>query len=484
MRSKRNAIIAWLMMLIPLTACQAADDSGLVVQVTPDKDLAKLVGDAGNNAKFVLEPGVYRGYSLEPKDGQQFVGKNGAILNGAMLLTKWTQEQPFWIFEGLPEPLRPHGDCLEDHPACPHREDLFVDNKVFKRVLSVEDLRPGAWYRDGNKALLIEDPRGKRVEVSVVGRAFGGRAADVTLRNLIVEKYASQAQAGAIDARHGTNWEFVDITARWNHGIGLFIGNGTRIERGLFTENGQMGLGGVGDDVVIDGPEISYNNYAGFHYEWESGGFKFVKSRGMIVRNACVHHNNGVGMWNDIDNIDTLFENNKVFDNNRIGILQEISYAATIRNNIVARNASDRDGWMWGSNILVQNSKNVEVYGNLVEVAPTFGNGIGIIHQNRGDGAHGRYVSQNNRIFNNRIIHTGVHGRSGFAVDYEQEWFRANHNNVFDANTYVIPNPKAKYWRTIDHVDTWDAFRKMGMEPGGRIIVRQSRPMALSCSKG
>ena len=51
------------------------------------------------------------------------------------------------------------------------------------------------------------------------------------------------------------------------------------------------------------------------------------------------------------------------------GIKHEISYDAIIRNNIVAGNGGSFDEWLWGSQILVQNSSNVEVYGNFVEVA-------------------------------------------------------------------------------------------------------------------
>ena len=47
------------------------------------------------------------------------------------------------------------------------------------------------------------------------------------------------------------------------------------------------------------------------------------------------------------------------------------------------------DNWLWGSQILIQNSSNVKVYRNLVEIAADFGNGIGVIYQDRREEAHG-----------------------------------------------------------------------------------------------
>ena len=84
--------------------------------------------------------------------------------------------------------------------------------------------------------------------------------------------------------------------------------------------------------------EIAFNNYAGYKADWEAGGTKFWATTGLVVRNSCVHHNAGPGLWTDYDNIDTLYEGNIVFSNANDGIKHEISYDAIIRDNIVAGN--------------------------------------------------------------------------------------------------------------------------------------------------
>ena len=451
------------------------------VVVLPGDSVADIVKDSDEGTVFIFEPGLYRGQSIVPKDNQKFIAKGKAILSGAIVLNEWKRQGKYWVAEGLPRPLRPHGECIEGYETCIHREDLFVDDRPLRRVSALESVGRGSWYYEGGRAFVTDDPRGAKVELSVLPFAFNGKAKGITIENLIVEKYASQAQSGAIHGRYGKKWIVKNVTARWNHGLGLFIGDDMQVLGGAYNNNGQMGMAGKGDNALIDGVQIAYNNYAKFEYDWEAGGFKFDNSRGIVVRNSCVHHNDGVGMWNDIDNVDTLFENNKSFENARVGISQEISYAAVIRNNIVARNGSQRDGWLWGSQILVLNSQNVEVYGNVVEIAPNFGNGITIIHQDRGSGRYGQYDTKNNHIHSNKVIHLGKYGRNGWITDFDYEWFEKEANNRFDRNAYVVPSADIKAWAIHDRWRTWEYAREHGMEANGTLVVERAEPMALSC---
>ena len=80
---------------------------------------------------------------------------------------------------------------------------------------------------------------------------------------------------------------------------------------------------------------------------------------------------------------------------------------------MVAHNGtSEFDVWLWGSQILIQNSANVEVYDNLVEVSDQFGNGIGVIHQDRGEGEQGPWHAVHNWVHHNTIVHLGPAART------------------------------------------------------------------------
>ena len=72
-------------------------------------------------------------------------------------------------------------------------------------------------------------------------------------------------------------------------------------------------------------------------------------------------------------------------------------------------------GWGWGNEIQIQNSQNVEVYGNRVEMTGG-GNGIVMIQQNRGSGTFGTYTTTGNQIHDNIIVDhdgAGLHRRRG-----------------------------------------------------------------------
>ena len=451
------------------------------ITLRPGVNIQEAVDVAPEGGLFILEPGVYRQQSIMPKDGQRFIGKNGAILNGAMLLTSWQKEGRYWIQRDLPAPRRPHGFCRDRTDLCTYREDLFLAGILYHRVATLEDLGPGKWFYLGGAAYLVDDPTGRTVELSVVPFAIGGDAKGIVLKNLVVEKYASAAQRGAIDARDGRDWQVVAVTARWNHGIGIFIGDGISVQGGSYSHNGQMGMGGQGDGALIEDVEISYNNYAGFSSGWEAGGTKFVMSNGLKIRGTCVHHNDGPGLWTDIDNINILIEDNKVYENSGDGIKHEISYDAVIRNNTVARNGSRKDNWLWGSQILIQNSANVEVYRNIVEVDAEFGNGISIIHQNRHTGKYGPLVAANNTVHHNEIIHLGKRGKDGMVADFDGAWFWRDGNNQFTWNNYVIVDPKHVFWAFNNRLLTWSSIRDNGLEQHGTLTIERRQPMELSC---
>src|SRR5262249_44454163 len=158
-----------------------------------------------------------------------------------------------------------------------------------------------------------------------------------------------------------------------NHGTGISLANGSQALSNYVHNNGQKGIGGVGSNLVVFGNEISYNNFAGFDVTWEAGGTKFALTTGLILRSNNVHGNRGPGLWADVDCVKSTIENNTVTNNfGGPGIQYEISTSAKIRYNTVRYNYTPDGGWwMWGAQILVQNSSDVEVYGNTVDVLPS-----------------------------------------------------------------------------------------------------------------
>lgn len=326
-----------------------------------------------------------------------------------------------------------------------------------RRVLSLAEVRPGAWYFDhaAGRVHLADDPAGRRVEVGVVPHAFSGAAADVTIRGLVIEKYAAPAQQAAVQGNATRGWTVEDCEIRLNHGIGLRIGDGMRVLGNHLHHNGQMGLGGTGDGVRVEGNEIAWNNTRGFDPAWEAGGSKFVRTRGLVVRSNVSHHNHGHGLWTDIDNIDTRYEGNRVVDNTRSGIFHEISYRAVIRGNVARRNGGQGAAWVDGAGILVASSRDVEIVENVVEGNR---NGIAAIQSARGSGAHGAYELADLWVHDNTVAmsegYTGVVQNAGSRAVF------TSMNVRFQGNRYTLAGVSRPFaWRDGAHDPSgWRGF--------------------------
>jgi Right handed beta helix region len=474
--------LAALAIVVSTSCVQSAQEEPTVV-LRPGQNLQAFVARSPEGTRFSLEPGVYRRQTIRPKDRQQFIGQDGVVLNGAMQLTSWTREAGFWTSGLLPSPLHSRGECEDGRDLCTLREDLFFNGRLYRRVEFLDDLGPRKWYYENRRAYLADDPTGRSVELGVTPLAFGGDAQDVVLRDLIIEKYASNAQEGAIFIDEARGWLIANVTARWNHGAGLSFGPQTRVQGGSFSHNGQIGIVGSGEGARIQGVEIAFNNFAGYEPGWEAGGTKFWATSGLVVRNSCIHHNGGPGLWTDFDNIGTVYQGNIVFLNAKEGIKHEISYDATIRNNVVAANGRYKDNWLWGSQILIQNSSNAEVFRNLVEIPGNFGNGIGIVHQDRGAGAYGPWHAVRNTVHDNTIVHLGSHGQNGVVTDEDDDSYWSEAGNRFDRNTYVVAERETAYWTSHDENAAWDDLGELGFESNGELTVEQRAATARSCDR-
>lgn len=457
------AAIAWV--ISPAQASPQAPHlpkSPLVV-VWPGDPVHALVQRHPAGTTFLFKSGVHHIQVITPKDGNTFVGEYGAILSGALPLRSFTKEGPYWTVTTNMEPGPPLGRCLSGQAGCRHPEDVFIDHQVLRQVTSLRHLRPGTWffdYRHG-RVYLADNPTGKKVEISARPHAFKGSANHVTIRGLIIEKFASPAQHGAIHAQDGPNgpygeqWLVMDNEIRRNHGSGIRLGNGMKVIRNHIHHNGQLGIGGGEVDIVIENNEIAYNNTQGFSTSWEAGGTKFVRTRNLTVRGNYVHHNNGPGLWTDIDNVDTLYENNRVVRNRGVGIFHEISYAAIIRNNVVEGNGFGFSEWLWGAGILVAASSDVEIYGNTVS---NNANGICAIQQKRGRGSFGRHVVENLHVYNNIIIMKD--GLTGLAQDLGDSSLFTQKNNRFENNIYLLGKNKRYFawWNSEQTEKAWKSF--------------------------
>lgn len=420
------------------------------VIVTPADDLGAMVADAEENTTFVLTAGIHRLRSVEPKNGMRFIGSPGAVMSGAVVLDGFQREGKFWRLDGIDlADAAGGGACIDGYEGCFHTQDLFMDSVMLWQVTDLSDLDSGRWYGDGDSIYVANDPATRRVELSVTELAFIGSADDVTISDLTIEKYATPAQLGTVQAQElddgarGRRWVISNVDVSGSHGAGIRTGDETLVTGAYVHHNGQLGIavsGGTG--VVIEDSEIAFNNIAGFDWTWEGGGLKATRTDGLVVRSTSSHDNDGPGLWTDIDAVNTLYEDNTVTDNTAAGIFHEISGAAVIRGNTVQGNGFGKPEWLWGAGILIAASSDVEVYDNEV-----VGNADGIagIQQERGEGPFGPRLLERVSVHDNTIEMDG--GQTGVVTDSGNVAIFVDGNIVFDSNTYIGVSGRRFAWQ-------------------------------------
>jgi parallel beta-helix repeat protein len=424
----------------------AAPPRARVVVVAPSSNLAAAASRAAPGTVFCLRAGVHRlAAPVVPQSGQQFLGEAGAVVSGARVLRSFVQEGRLWFADGQTQRNAVlAGECAGGGEACRHAEDVFLDGQPLRRVLSVGEVRRGAFFFDYDRSriYLADPPAGRTVEAAVVTRAFAGwgtGARAVAIRNLVVEKFANEAGTGAIQALE--DWRVEGNVVRLNHGIGIQGGNPVRGNRVL--ENGQLGLSSYGDQgTVVSGNEIAFNNYAGFDPRWEAGGAKWIRTTGLTVRDNRVHHNRGPGLWTDWDNRSTSYANNVVERNLGPGIFHEASYDAVIRNNVLRRNGFGFRGSLDGSGILVNSSSNVRIENNRLDRNLQ---GIGLVQADRGSGPFGPRVIANVIVRENAIVIL-PRGATGLVVVGGDASVYSAGGNRFERNRYWLCAPAYFAW--------------------------------------
>jgi hypothetical protein len=461
--------LARLFPALLLTALVAQPQT-LTVTISPGANVQSIVNANPEGTTFVFQAGIYRLQSIEPLSGDIFVGQNNPVLSGAQVLTTFTQQGGYYIARGQTQQGQLNGVCLPAYPMCEYPEDLYFDNVPLLHVASLSAVGHGSWYFDypNHNIYFFDNPSGHVVEASVTRSAFWGPAANVSISGLTVEKYAVPAQFGAIgDQYPGPNWTVSNNEVRLNHGTGISLQSGSLATLNYVHNNGQKGIGGTGSNVLVEGNRVSFNNWAGFDPSWEAGGIKFAVATNLVIRGNTVDDNVGPGVWTDVGSINTLYESNVIMNNtNGPGIQDEISYSAIIRYNTVCYNSIPQPSWLWGSQILIQNSQNDQVYGNNVETPFTGGNGIGIIYQSRGSGTLGPYLAINNSVHNNTVVYRGGVSSSGAVGDYNEAAWLLSGNNLFDYNAYHLVDPTWYHWAWGPGV-TFAGFQQLGQDVHG-----------------
>ena len=486
----------------PIVADQALPQVPESCDLTINNDLnpgeiIQAIAGAGENHTICFASGLHRiEQPIIPKNGQRYWGFPGAVISGARDLTSlnWSEQgseadRYYCVDDQVQDNSQLFGAKrfkLADgaNPGDMYPEELFVNGETrLQRVLSPANMRLNQWYFDlqADRICIKDHPSNyQTIETSVAAAAISyAETSDVTVENLIFEKYASswrRAIIGGWFQTDGFNWKVRHNEIRDGHGSGVNVSPGILIEHNEIHRIGNMGIHGTNrerspagqadtnDDNVQ--PAIIRNNY--LHHNGvldfslsNEHVFKLSDCYECLVQNNKVTDNAGPGIWYDVDNMRSRICSNLVENNLTQGIFYEISYNATIAWNIV-RNQQRRNGDT-AQSIYISSSPDVTAANNI-----TYGNH----HESfiraggRGSGRYGHWSAWNARFIDNAV-----------AIDSGAIGTRVTENKL-NAAVFIdgqpdkfLPYGGISFQDNFTYVDVSQRFAWTGFSPSGNMMT-------------
>lgn len=308
-------------------------------------------------------------------------------------------------------------------------EQVIWNGGLLRHVLTVEELVPGTFMADpkSRKAVYVCLPSGSAptdgtLEVSVRDTPLTVSGENVTVEGVAVRYAANMAQHGAITVE-GTGHVLRNVLVEWTNGNGVsFRGSHITLDHVISRYNGQMGMGGGGDDCVLRECALLYNNQKGFPSGWEAGGIKITHAMRVDVVRMLALGNEGTGVWYDIDNRECEIAECVTAGNLDSGIFVEISGQGgfDIHHNVCLSNGTGGN-WAVGG-ICLAESTDCDVHHNVCAANPT---GVSIREQGprEFDGRGGEPVSY--QTARHRIHHNALLGntRAQFGLWWDNVYF-------------------------------------------------------------
>lgn len=367
------------------------------VPIAAGSDAQAVVNAHPSGTTFVIDPGLHMGFSVLPKAGDLFYSEPSAVLDGG-----GTTGAAFYAYTSSSGP-GPAGVTIEGYSA---DQRLVIRN-----------------YSDGHAE-----------QMGTVQPTFG--PTDPKIRA----------------DRWTLRW--VEVTASYSRGV--TTSDDMVVDGCLIDHNGRLGIGGTGNDIVVEGTEIAFNNTRGVPEGFENGGGKFSSTTGLMVRNDYSHDNDGPGFWTDVDALDSTFQGNTITNNSGPGILAEISHHLVISSNTISNNGVQHHAALKGGGIVASTSDNLDIFDNVLDGN---GNGITAIQQNRGSGRLGVRTLDNLSVHDNTVRDSGISGVAEYVGD----------PSVFSRNLHFLHNTyQAETFAWMGKRDlSWAQWQSAGQDQSG-----------------
>ena len=270
------------------------------------------------------------------------------MIDGSKPVAGWTHQGSVWVSAGQTwgptENMGGWGSIVMEYPQARFADDLFLDNqglwktgvkvngKVFGSPASA--VGPGDYFidYDANTVYLGSDPTGHQVDVTASLDGIASTATNVTVSGIEVRKMAG---SGIVSL--GDGWIISGNDAWGNHVAGITGNFGAQVLSNHSHHNGEYGINGHGDNILVSGNEVDHNDIAQFGSA--DGGAPAPAAQSGSTRRTCRHANNYyhdnlcTGIWLDMLNNGVVIRNNITERNTADGIRVEVSYNIRIRGN-------------------------------------------------------------------------------------------------------------------------------------------------------
>jgi parallel beta-helix repeat protein len=264
----------------------------------------------------------------------------------------------------------------------------------------------------------------------------------------------------------GADWTIDGNEVTNDNQGGVELNSGNVLRNNWLHHNGRYGFSGaLLDNILIEDNEIDHNNTGHYDINNDGGGSKIAHSSNVTFRGNNAHDNYGQGLWTDWANIHVIYESNTLVDNYGPGIFHEASADAVIRNNVLRGNgmlAAGHSLW-WSADIFLNDSKNTEIYGNVIIGGV---NGIGLVDIDRGSTEFGLLEIANVNVHDNTVM-LPAGGATGLVGSRSAAYSSASGNH-FENNTYYVTSTGATAWEW-NGSQTWAAWRGLGNDDTGML---------------
>ncbi|WP_412063499.1 NosD domain-containing protein [Rubrivirga sp. IMCC45206] len=430
-----------------------ASDRGPGTEARPYRTVSRAAEQVRPGDAVVIRAGVYR-ESVRPRVGgtgarsrvtfAAYPGETVVVSGADRADAGWTRTSGGdWRLPWPYGALRTYSD----DPTF-RREMVVVGGRVQRPVASRADLAPGRFVREGTDAaptaLVARLPLGRSgragIEIGARTRLFWPEGPDDSadcgdpstpgwFRVVgITFRYATnRAQWGAVCAG-SVGGLFEDVTVEWTNGRGIDMsGRGHSFRRTRADLNGQMGWGGSCTSCLFDETAAVGNNWKGHDPFWEAGGGKWNHTSDTVIRRHYSAHNDGPGIWLDIDNERNTIEGALSVGDQIAGIMLELRTTETLVQHAVVAGTRWRR-WS-GAGVLSQAaSRNVLSHNTLVENGGT-GLWLRLDPDRRAPDGH-------NVVSNNWIVGNAASGEEAREVQIEAETPAGLRSTRFVGNVY------------------------------------------------